>query len=262
MHEPGPPPPQGPRPPRQPGHQPHSGPQTPPGHRPPPGQPQGQGRPGPGQPPAQQAPPKKGSVGRTLAWVGCGCATVLLLVMAAAGFGGAYYFGWFGPEDVHASPPGPCDLLDTDAASEIAGNGENLEVYEADHSYAYGAEGLECVVTPGIEAASGHEVDLRTTVFTSQVNGIRKDNGIEAATSYFYDSRPESDGSESATCPDGRLPLSGTANGSGHALYRMDNLVVEVEVLPAGAEVEETLDEAGRTQAAVDLLCDAVSGME
>ncbi|XKK39732.1 hypothetical protein HFP72_02315 [Nocardiopsis sp. ARC36] len=68
--------------------------------------------------------------------------------MAAAGFGGAYYFGWFGPEDVHASPPGPCDLLDTDAASEIAGNGENLEVYEADHSYAYGAEGLECVVTP------------------------------------------------------------------------------------------------------------------
>ncbi|XKK39731.1 hypothetical protein HFP72_02310 [Nocardiopsis sp. ARC36] len=103
---------------------------------------------------------------------------------------------------------------------------------------------------------------LRTTVFTTQVNGIRKENGIEAATTYFYANRPESGGSESATCPDGRLPLSGTRSGAGHALYRLDNLVVVAEVLPAGAEVEETLDEAGRTQAAVDLLCNAVSGIE
>ena len=182
--------------------------------------------------------------------------------MAAAGFGGAYYFGWFGPEDVHAAPQPPCELLDTDAAGEIAGNGENLEVYEADHSYAYGAAGLECVVAPGHGAASGHQVDLRTTVFTSEVNGIRRENGIEAATAYFYDTRPESDGSESVTCPDGRLPLSGTRNGAGHALYRLDNLVVEVEVMPAASGVGEALDEAGRTQAAVDLLCDAVALVE
>ncbi|TDQ43647.1 hypothetical protein [Actinorugispora endophytica] len=179
--------------------------------------------------------------------------------MAGVGFGGAYYLGWFGPEDVYSAPPDPCALLDTDAAGEIAGNGENLEVYDADHSYAYGAEGMQCVVSPGYGAASGHEVDLRATVFTSEVNGIRRENGIEAARTYFYGSRPESDGAESATCPDGRLPLSGTRSGSGHALYRLDNLVVEVEVLPADPEVEETLDEAGRTQAAVDLLCDAVS---
>ncbi|MFE6448163.1 hypothetical protein [Nocardiopsis dassonvillei] len=255
MHEHGALPPQGPRPPRQPRHQ-----APPPGHQPPPGQ--RQDHPLPGQTPVQRPPAEKGSVGRTLAWIGCGCGTLLLLAVAGAGFGGAYYLGWFGPEDVHSAPQSPCDVLDTEAASGIAGNGEDLEVYEADHSYAYGAEGLECVVSPGYGAASGHEVDLRTIVFTSRVDGIRKENGEEAARTYFYSNRPESDGSESATCPDGRAPLSGTRNGSGHALYRLDNLVVEVEVLPAGSGAEESLDETDRTQTAVDLLCDALSRVE
>jgi hypothetical protein len=187
---------------------------------------------------------------------------LLLLGLGGAGVGGAYYLGWFGPEDVYSAPPAPCELLDTETASEIAGNGEHLEVYDADYSYAYGAEGLECNVFPGYGATSGHEVNLRTIVFTSEVDGIRKENGTEAATSYFYANRPESDGSESPTCPDGRLPLSGTRDGSGHALYRRDNLVLEVEVLPAAREVEETVDEAGRVQAAVDLLCDTVSRVE
>ncbi|MFE3458039.1 hypothetical protein ACFXKD_10875 [Nocardiopsis aegyptia] len=249
MHEHGAPPPQGPPPPPQPG-------------RPVPSLGAPQGGPPPGSPPAHRPPAKKGSGGRTLAWIGCGCATLLLLALTGAGVGGAYYFGWFGPEDVYSAPRDPCELLDVEAVSEIAGNGDHLEVYEADHSYAYGGEGLECVVFPGYGAAAGHEVNLRTTVFTSQVDGIRKENGIEAATDYFYSSRPESDGSESPTCSDGRLPLSGTRNGSGHALYRLDNLVVEVEVLSADPEVEETLDEAGRAQTAVDLLCDAVSRVE
>jgi hypothetical protein len=187
---------------------------------------------------------------------------LLLLGLAGAGVGGAYFLGWFGPEDVYSAPPDPCELLDTETASGIAGNGEHLEVYEADHSYAYGAESLQCIVVPGHAATAGHEVQLRLNVFPSQVDGIRKENGTEAATSYFYASRPESDGSEPPTCPDGRLPLSGTRDGSGHALYRRDNLVLEVLVMPATPEVDETVDEAGRAQAAVDLLCDTVSRVE
>lgn len=259
MHEHGAPRPQDPRSPRPSGPQPPAGPPS----GPPPGQPQGgppQGHPGqphPGQPPA-----KKSSVGKTLAWIGCGCGTLLLLATAGIGFGGAYYLGWFGPEDVYSAPQDPCAVLDTEAASEIAGNGENLEVFDADYSYAYGAEGLECVVHPGWGATSGHEVDLRVIVFTSRVDGLSKENGTEAAQAYYYSSRPESDGSESPDCPGVGFPLTGTRDGSGHALHRMDNLVLEVEVKPAEPDVQETLDEAGRTRAALDLLCDAVPRVE
>ena len=255
MHEHGAPQPHDPRPPQPSGHQ-----APPPGQpqgRPPQGHPQQPPQPHPGQPPA-----KKSSVGKTLAWIGCGCGTLLLLATAGIGFGGAYYLGWFGPEDVYAAPQDPCGILDTEAASEIAGNGENLEVFDTDYSYAYGSEGLECVVYPGWGATSGHEVDLRVIVFTSEVDGLRKENGAEAAQDYYYSSRPESDGSESASCPGVGYPLSGTRDGSGHALHRSDNLVLEVEVKPAERDVEETLDEAARVQAAVDLLCDAAPRVE
>ncbi|MFI6576771.1 hypothetical protein ACIBFB_13290 [Nocardiopsis sp. NPDC050513] len=183
---------------------------------------------------------------------------MFLLALVGGGAGAAYVLGWFGPEDVHAAPPpAPCDLFDADAAGEIAGNGPNLEVFDAEYDYVFDARGLECVAHPGAEAASGHEVRMRSLVFASETIGIRRESGAERATSYFYGTRPAWTG-DPLTCANGRQPLSGTDGGLARAQYRLDNLVLEVEVHPADADVEEALDEPGRVQAAVDLVCDAV----
>ncbi len=45
---------------------------------------------------------------------------------------------------------------------------------------------------------------------------------------------------------------------AGYALFRQDHLIVEVEVRPAAPDVGESLDEQGRAQTCVDLLCDAI----
>lgn len=250
-------PPEPQSPPRPPA--PHAGPSTP--HGPPPGHgPAGRGG---GRGPSGD---KSGSVGRTLAWIGCGCATVLLLALGGGGAGAAYYLGWFGPEDVHAAPAPPaCELLDVEAASEVAGNGEGLEVFERD-DYAPGpySDQSECFVLPGHGADTGHGVQLRVTVFVSEASGLEMNNGTEAAETYFYSLMTLSEEqyeSGSPTCPSGEPVLTRaeySAEGDhGFSMHRRDNLVMEAEVR-TDSDIEHTLDEEERKQTAQDLLCDAM----
>lgn len=262
MHDSGPPSP-------HPGQQPPSGPQRPQGPQAhqagPPSAPYGP----PGQHgPAGQRPPgrKPRSVGKILAWVGCGCATVLLLVVGGGGVGAAYYLGWFGPEDVYATPPpSPCELLDVEAAREIAGNAEDLEVYESEYLAVFQGEALECSVWPGWEAEAGHGVRLRVGVFYSERSGLEMQNGTEAAERYYGSFVNDPDDSyefTSSTCPNGEPVITGTddmmGGDYGLAMHRRDNLVLATEIETEG-EYEHTLDEQERVQTAKELLCDAMT---
>ena len=55
---------------------------------------------------------------RTLAWIGCGCAT--LLVVGGGGAAAAYYLGWFSGSGDYQADPDACSYLDADLAAGIA----------------------------------------------------------------------------------------------------------------------------------------------
>lgn len=219
-------------------------------HRPPP-------RPGPPQPPGPPPPPGKRSPLRTLAWVGCGCATLFLLVVGGGGAGAAYHLGWFSGSGAYdATTPGACDYVDTDLASGIATTLEHDPLVPAGSDGRLGA----CVL--GAEPDDGgNALTLIASVVDADVHDLVRENGVERAEARLQEDFVDHFGLAAHTCDDGWPVFVGDDGrdaeyATGVAATRDSNLLLVVEVEANGAA---GLDLGGRSDAARELLCAAVA---
>jgi hypothetical protein len=183
-----------------------------------------------------------------------------MVLMLALGLGGLGYLGWaIAQEDTYTvPPPDACGLLDTDHATEIAGNGPHLLV----ENHEQGDDNTYCVVSPGYRSPGGHRVHFTVLVFPSGSTGGYRSSwefGADNAED-VYERHEHRDGLVPRTCPGGGEILAGESSGSGSAAFRHDNLVMLANVAAVDG-IDETLDTQGRARAAEDLLCDAIESL-
>jgi hypothetical protein len=183
-----------------------------------------------------------------------------VLLLLALGLSGLVHLLRDGPpEDTYSvPPPDACGLLDTDHATEIAGNGPHLRV----SGFGHGDDSTSCIVSPGSRSPGGHRVRLTVLVFPSGSTGgyrSRWEVGADEAED-SYERRERRDGLVPSTCPGGEEILGRDPSGDGNAAFRHDNLVMIAGVELADG-VQGTLGARGRARAAEDLLCDAIESL-
>lgn len=163
-----------------------------------------------------------------------GCVTILLL-MVAAGVGGAYYLGWIGGNGKFESAPNPCALVDV-AAVDAAVPGLTGDMTEETRRYS-NMDDLECLVG---DEWGDDRIYLTVIPFPKDDDGFQRRSADEKAERSYQSGWGDETRVHSETGPGGLEIRVGESQAMGYArktaVTQFENLVVE-------ARVEATIDE-------------------
>ncbi|WP_017596487.1 hypothetical protein [Nocardiopsis potens] len=183
-------------------------------------------------------------------------------MLAGAG-GGAYYLGWFDPDNGYKKPLAVCSMVDQEAGNELSGNpdemfeneweipGTPVTEYSCNFPVAYGDE-------------EHNDADVAVLMHTTMNNGISRATGDRLAQEYFTNEMVEGNELKATACPSGREIYSGYDGGgttrTAMAAALVENLAIEGTVAPAQYSDSGMAPEE-RRKAAEDLLCGALDNL-
>ncbi|GAA1459352.1 hypothetical protein NE857_26750 [Nocardiopsis exhalans] len=186
-----------------------------------------------------------------------GCVTILLLIVAA-GVGGAYYLGWIGGNGKYDSAPSACGLVDV-AAVDAAVPGLTGDMTEEPPRYS-NRDGLACLVG---DEWGDDRMYLTVIPYSKDEDGFERRSADEKAEIQYGNSWVPDTRAHSETGPGGVEIRVGEGQNLGYAqkiaVTQFENLVVEARV---EASIDEgrsgSLSESESEELAVALLVHAV----